>query len=174
MSARRYRRKRTAYSAKSLLVLILIVLLALVRSFVDEKEEPPTALEEGIYRVERTIDGDTLLLTNQARIRLLGADTPETVKPNHPIERWGPEASEFTKDFVTDREIRLQFDRERTDHYGRFLAYVWVDDQMLNEELLRAGMAKFLPQYPYSSSMKTRFRQAEQEAKDARRGIWSE
>lgn len=170
MSARRYRRKRSAYSVKSIIILLLI---ALIRVLGDNEEPPPTAIEEGIYRVERTVDGDTLLLTNEARIRLLGADTPETVKPNHPVEPWGPEATEFTKAFVTGRDIRLQFDRERTDRYGRFLAYVWVGDQMLNEELLREGLAKFLPQYPYSSAMKRRFSQAEQEAKDARRGIWS-
>ena len=172
MAKRPYRRKRAGYSAKSLVILILVALLALVRSLIDE-QGPPTALEEGVYRVQRAVDGDTLVLTNQARIRLLGADTPETVHPHKPVEPWGPEASDFTHSLVDGREVRLTFDRERTDRYGRFLAYVWIDDQLLNETLLRAGLAKFLPDYPYSSTMKTRFRQAEQEAKDAHRGIWS-
>ena len=171
MAKRPYRRRRTGYSTKSLVVLILVAILALVRSLVEQG--PPTALEEGVYRVERAVDGDTLVLANQARIRLLGADTPETVHPKKPVEPWGPEASDFTHSLVDGREVRLTFDRERVDQYGRFLAYVWVDDQLLNEELLREGLAKFLPQYPYSSEMKRRFRQAEQEAKDAHRGIWS-
>ncbi|NQT11874.1 MAG: thermonuclease family protein, partial [Planctomycetes bacterium] len=60
----------------------------------------PEVLSEGTYRVERVVDGDTLLLANRARVRLQGVDTPETVKPNHPVERFGPEASEFTRRFV--------------------------------------------------------------------------
>ncbi|MGD9128008.1 MAG: hypothetical protein PVH19_11575, partial [Planctomycetia bacterium] len=80
--SRRYRRKRPAYSTKSLLILILVILVALGQAFLEE--EPPDSLDPGIYHVERVVDGDTLLLTNQARIRLLGVDTPETVKKKSP------------------------------------------------------------------------------------------
>ncbi|MFH1266468.1 MAG: thermonuclease family protein, partial [Planctomycetota bacterium] len=109
------------------------------------------------------------------RIRLQGIDTPESVKPNHPVEPFGPEASEFTRRFVAEGggRVRLQFDRERVDKYGRFLAYVWVDDRMLNEELLRAGLATAETGFRYSKAMKDRFRRAEDEAKAAGRGIWS-
>ena len=69
--------------------------------------------------------------------------------------------------------MRLSFDRERVDHYGRFLAYVWVGDEMLNEALLRAGLARYEPQFRYSESIKRRFRQAEQDAKREGLGIWS-
>ncbi|MGD9126172.1 MAG: thermonuclease family protein, partial [Planctomycetia bacterium] len=102
-------------------------------------------------------------------------DTPETVKKNHPVEPWGPEATAFTRERITNAgyEVRLEFDRERKDHYGRFLAYVWIGDEMLNEELLRAGLGKFLPQFPYSASKKRLFLKAEQEAQDAQCGIWS-
>jgi micrococcal nuclease len=100
-------------------------------------------------------------------------DTPETVKPNHPVEPWGPQASEFTRQFVAGGPVRLEFDRERLDRYGRFLAYVWVGGRMLNEELLRAGLARMEPQYRYARTVKERFRRAEEEAKAAGRGIWS-
>ena len=165
-----YRRRR---ELAFLLVLAALVLLRLLQQ--DSSSVSPEALEEGTYRVERVVDGDTLLLTNGARIRLQGVDTPETVKPNHPVEPFGPEATEFTRQFIAqgNGSVRLQFDRERVDKYGRFLAYVWVGDRMLNEELVRAGLATAELEYRYSSTMKTRFRRAEKEAEDAARGIWS-
>jgi micrococcal nuclease len=153
-------------------VVAILVLVAAWRYF-STPPAPPDALAEGLYDVRRVVDGDTLLLTNHARIRLIGADTPETVKPNHPVEPWGPEASEFTRQFVAGKQVRLEFDRERVDKYNRFLAYVWVGERMLNEELIRAGLARAELQYHYSSAKKTRFRRAEAEAKSAGRGIWS-
>jgi len=139
------------------------------------RDRAPEALTEATYRVERVVDGDTLLLANRARVRLQGVDTPETVKPNHPAERYGPEASEFTRNFVAEAggAVRLQFDRERIDKYGGLLAYVWAGDRMLNEELVREGLATAETGYRYSNSMKTRFRRAEDQARAARRGIWS-
>jgi micrococcal nuclease len=133
----------------------------------------PEALPPGAYQVGRVVDGDTLLLSNGARVRLIGADTPETVKPNHPVEPWGKEATQFTREFVAGGEVRLEFDREEKDKYGRFLAYVWVDDRMLNEELIRAGLARAEPQYRYAAAMKRRFMRAEAEARKAGHGIWS-
>ncbi len=137
---------------------------------------PPESMAEGNYRVQRVVDGDTLLLTSGARVRLIGVNAPESVKPDHAVEPFGPEAGQFAKDFVARAggEVRLVFDKERVDQYGRFLAYVWVGDRMLNEELLRAGLARVERQYRYSPSIKTQFLRAESEARAARRGVWSE
>jgi micrococcal nuclease len=138
---------------------------------------PPTPvapLAEGTYRLQRVIDGDTIIVEPEATVRLIGVDTPETVKPQHPVEPFGPEATEFTKEFLSGGVARLSFDRERVDRFGRFLAYVWVDTRMLNEELLRRGLARFEPQFHYSQAMKQRFRKAQQEAQRAGEGIWSQ
>ncbi|MEX0937665.1 MAG: thermonuclease family protein [Pirellulales bacterium] len=168
--SRRYRRRPTVSTA----VVLLIVLLAILRAWQEAQQAPaPAALSEGMHTVERVVDGDTLLLTNKARVRLQGVDTPETVQPNHPVEPWGPESSDFTREFIGDGSVRLRFDLERKDRYGRFLAYVYKGERMLNEELLRAGLARARLEYRYSDTMKRRFREAEQEARDARRGIWS-
>ncbi len=138
-------------------------------------EPPPTQpLAEGVCRVERVVDGDTIHVAPHTIIRLIGVDTPETVKPEHPIEPWGPEASAFTRHFLSGGEARLTFDRERVDRFGRHLAYVWVGDAMLNEELLRQGLARFEPHFRYAQPVKDRFRQAQREAQQAHRGIWSE
>lgn len=157
-----------------LLVWLAIVLLVVWRLWTTATPEPDAApLVAGHYQIEYVYDGDTLLLTTGQRVRLIGVDTPETVKRDHPVEPFGPEATQFTRQFVSGGEVRLEFDRERLDRYGRSLAYVWVGDRMLNEDLVRAGLARFEPQYHYSETMKRRFRIAEEDAKSARRGIWS-
>ncbi|HEX3871260.1 MAG TPA: thermonuclease family protein [Pirellulales bacterium] len=147
--------------------------LAIGRPFFAKAPPTPEFLEETTYEVRYVVDGDTLQLANGARVRLMGVDTPETVKPNHPVEPFGPEATAFTKDFVRSGAVRLQLDHERRDRYGRFLAFVWVDDRMLNEELVREGLARFEPNFAYSSSVKTRYRHAQAEAQSQGRGIWS-
>ena len=136
---------------------------------------PPADLHEGDVAVVRVVDGDTLVLDHNVRVRLIGVNCPESVKPDTPVEPFGLEASNYTKREVAkvgDR-VRLQFDRERYDIHGRTLAFVWLGDRMLNEELLREGLARWEPHFNYASAMKTRFRKAESEARDARRGVWS-
>jgi micrococcal nuclease len=153
-----------------LALLILVIARLLVGPPPPSPVQPPA---EGSYAVRRVVDGDTIVIEPDAIIRLIGVDTPETVKPDHPVEPWGAEATEFTREFLSDGVARLSFDRERVDRYGRFLAYVWVGDRMLNEELLRNGMARYEPQFNYSGAVKNRFRRAQQDAQQHRVGIWS-
>jgi micrococcal nuclease len=136
---------------------------------------PPT-LTEGIHEIRRVVDGDTLLLESGARVRLVGVDTPEIVGEHTLAEAWGPEASQFTKDFIkrADDRVKLTFGNERIDDYGRYLAFVWVGDNLLNEELVRAGLAEARLRWRYSESMKRRLRLAQDEARRAKRGIWSD
>lgn len=143
--------------------------------------EPPLA--EGDYTVLRIVDGDTLLVSPQLsaaararpeiRLRLLGIDCPESVKPDHPVEPWAREAAEFTGQFVSGGSVRLRFDKRRLDRYDRYLAYVFVADKMLNEELLRAGLAVVSVFPGDSESMARRLRVAANEAEHAQRGVWS-
>ncbi len=153
------------------LVLIAVLLLRLADQFLPSS--PPDAIQPGVYPVERVVDGDTLLLACGARVRLIGSDTPETVKPDHPAEPFGHEATAFTERFVAEgnSQVRLEFDGPRKDRYDRFLATVWVGDRMLNEELLRAGLARLRSEFRFSPPLKARLRRAEEEAKDAQRGI---
>ena len=154
--------------------LVLAIVLLRWSGWLELPPQAPSGpLKPGIYQVQRVVDGDTLLLTNGHRVRLIGADTPETVKPNWPVEPWGPEATEFTRQFVAGGQIRLQFDGRPSDKYGRVLAHVWVGEQMLGEELVRAGLAKAVAKYNYDPTVKASLRAAENQAKAARRGIWS-
>ena len=82
--------------------------------------------------VERVIDGDTikvLLRGQDVTVRLIGIDTPETVKPNSPIECFGPEASDFATQMLDGQSVTLEFDASQgaTDTFGRALAYVWLE-----------------------------------------------
>lgn len=130
----------------------------------------------GEYQVERVVDGDTLLLRPHIRLRLQGLDAPESVRPDHPVEPWGPEASAFTRRFIEDADgrISVEVDGEPEDQYGRSLGFVWAGDRMLNEELLREGLAEARLGYAYSQEKKDRLRRAQQEAKRAGLGIWSD
>jgi len=155
-------------------LIAVIAALAAYQAARHTGETPlPEALAEGEHQVLRVVDGDTLLLANHARVRLIGVDTPETVRPEHPVEAWGPEASRFTQEFIARGPVRLTFDQERKDRFDRFLAYVWVDGQLLNEALLRAGLARAELRFHYSSSMKKRFRESQQAAQRERVGLWS-
>jgi micrococcal nuclease len=154
---------------------LICLLLVAWRAYTAKVPHSPERLDEGIHQVRRVIDGDTILLASGARVRLQGINTPETVMPNHPVEDWGPEASQFTKAFIkkAGNRVRLTFSLERKDKYDRFLAFVWSGDVMLNEELVRAGLAYARRDYRYSSAMKRRFTKAQDEAQRAGRGIWS-
>jgi micrococcal nuclease len=140
-----------------------------------DEPQAPESLDEGVHRVRRVVDGDTLLLESGARVRLQGIDAPEAARGSSPVEPWAPEASAFTKDFVADagQNVRLSFGLERKDRHGRFLAFVRNGDKMLNEELVRAGLAHARMDYRYSAVMKRRFAAAEKEARADKRGIWS-
>jgi len=167
-----YRRhKKTPSLAWALIVALFVVLRWYFGG--DLSSDPPTVLQPGVYRVRRVVDGDTLVLANEGRVRLIGANTPETVRPNHPVEPWGPEATEFTRRLVAGRDVRLEMDGRRTDKYGRFLAHVWIDDKWLGEELVRAGLAKAETSYHFSADRKKRLVAAQEQARLAERGIWS-
>jgi len=171
------RRFRSASPAVRWAVVALAVAILGYRAWQTQRSQPPVPAVEGLpagpCEIRRVVDGDTLLLENRARVRLIGVDAPESVKPDHPVEPWGPEASEFTRQFLQRGTPRLEFDRERVDRFGRYLAYVYVDDQLLNEAIIAAGLARMEPHFDYASAMKRRFRTAQQDAQRARRGIWS-
>lgn len=129
-----------------------------------------------LVHVKRIIDGDTLQLDNNNRIRLQGINAPESVKPNWPVEPYGLEASAYVKQRLAQAGymIRLTYDTEKKDQYGRTLAYVWVDNECLNETLVRRGLARASLQYHFSDSVKKRLRLAQDAARQDKQGIWSE
>ena len=95
--------------------------------------------------VDRVVDGDTFVAKKsngeQIKVRLIGVDTPETVKPNTPVQPYGKEASNYSKQHLNNKDVYLEYDKEKEDRYGRTLAYVWLDkNTMYNEELVKKGL----------------------------------
>ena len=148
--------------------------------------EPPQ-LQWGWQKVARVVDGDTFVLENGQRVRLIGADTPETVHPNRPAEPYGELASNYTKEIMklADHWVFLEDDGDKTDRFGRQLAMVWVlisrdsnpDDSkviLLNDMLIKLGIARAQTQYNYSQEMKDKFTQSEKEAREQKKRIWSQ
>jgi micrococcal nuclease len=100
------------------------------------------------YRVVDVLDGDTIVVRRRGgsdeTVRLLGVDTPETHHPTRPVQCYGPEASAYTASRLFGQVVRLEDDVERHDVYGRRLAYVYLDGENFEEELLREGYARLL------------------------------
>ncbi len=138
---------------------------------------PALAQNTQTVTVERVVDGDTIevnpTLSWTEDVRLLGVDTPETVEPGEPVEPYGPEASAFTKQQLEGKRVTLIFDQQKTDQYGRTLVYVRISGQSetFNETLLKQGYAQ-LYVVPPNNRYEARFSQAQDQARQAQRGIW--
>lgn len=132
----------------------------------------PQANGEMEATVKRVVDGDTFELATGEKVRMIGMDTPETVKPNHPVEAYGKEASNFTKELLTDQKVTLKFDVEPYDKYKRLLAYVYLSDgTFVNEKLVRDGYARIMT-IPPNVAHSDLFLAAEREAREQNRGLW--
>ena len=147
--------------------------------------EPP-GYEEAV--VERVVDGDTIvveiegrtegpgagmaLVGEEYRLRLIGIDTPESVKPDTPVECFGNEASAAAKALLEGQEVTLVKDVEEADQYDRLLRYVYLEGEMANARLVANGYASAYT-YPPNVRHADLFVQLEREAREADRGLWS-
>ena len=125
----------------------------------------------------RVVDGDTIRVVEDGReeaVRYIGVDTPETVKPDSPVECYGKAASAANRRLVEGEAVRLVGDVEARDRYGRRLAYVYRsrDDLFVNAELVRGGYAQPLT-VPPNVRHAERFRRLAEEARRAGSGLWT-
>jgi len=139
----------------------------------------------GNILVTRAVDGDTLVLENKERVRLIGIDTPEMHESNklyrdaqrsgqdvESIKRLGRQSYEFTKKLVEGKKVRLEFDVERYDKYKRILAYVYLEDgTFVNAKIVEEGYASLMT-YPPNVKYADLFLKLYQEARQNKRGLW--
>ncbi len=163
---------------------LLAGLLATREPALAPKEEVPIRTGE-YHRVVYANDGDTMKLDNGQRVRLIGIDTPEshenpklekdvkrTGKDKETLLAMGRRAASFTKKLLTDQQVRLEFDVEPHDRYGRLLAYVYLKDgTFVNEKIIREGYAYPLT-IPPNVKHAHEFKQWFDEARENKRGLW--
>lgn len=137
--------------------------------------------------IVRAVDGDTAVVKvdgQEKRVRFLGVDTPETVHPNKPVQFYGKEASNFTKESLNGRRVWLEYDSNPQDRYGRHLAYIWlknpktideasIRENMFNAKLLLGGYAKVMIIRP-NKRYEAEFKKFQAEAQRAKLGVWSQ
>lgn len=133
----------------------------------------------GLYDVVRVVDGDTIVVSidgTDTKIRMIGVDTPESVDPDKSQNTAeGEIASQWTKDHLSEKQVYLEYDVQKTDKYGRTLAYVYLDDKttMVQDELLRNGLAEVMTVLP-NSKYAAHFEEIEKQARKNKVGFWSE
>jgi micrococcal nuclease len=152
--------------------------------------EAPSASSSAVSSRSRTVehvtDGDTLILDGGERIRLIGIDTPEMHDEDRNgrtarreglnarlVDDYSSRARDFLEKTLSGRSVRLEYDQERKDKYGRTLAYVYrePDGLFVNAEMLKEGYGFAYTRFPFKYTEE--FRRLEREAKGSRTGLWS-
>lgn len=164
---------------KALLLLLIFIFLASgciqaeqtqIKTCDDAIAEIPQLIEEAqsypTAKVERIVDGDTLVLTNGEKVRLIGIDTPEKG------EEYYYEAGDYLGNLTLNKTLHLEKDISDTDKYGRSLYYLYTDDLFVNAEMVASGYAR---SYPYKPDTKHSFLFdcLQQQAKEQKLIIWS-
>lgn len=133
-----------------------------------------------LVKVLYVIDGDTILIEGNKKVRYIGMDTPKIKDPKKPVQCFGQAASDENKKLVEGKTVILEKDVSETDKYGRLLRYVWLEDDknasspgtFVNEYLVKNGYAHvstFPPDVKYADIFLT----AEKYARDNNLGLWS-
>lgn len=154
---------------KSPYTLIILVLLILTSYFISDLRGSDE------FIVKSVIDGDSIVLNDDesTNIRYLGIDTPEVLTYGSPGDPLSQEAKRLNESLIDRGKIRLEFDAERYDDYGRTLAYVFVNNIFVNEEIVKNGYARALIINP-NNKYADRILKAQEEARKEKRGIWGD
>ena len=180
-------------SMKRLVLCLVLLLSACGGHQVDlGRQSPATAADEPggyeIAEVTRVVDGDTVEVRITERsdgpgaglaeigetysVRLIGIDTPESVKPGSPVECFGKEASSATNSLLDGQTVTLVKDVEETDRYERLLRYVYLGEEMANARLVLNGYASAYT-YPPNVRHSRLLMELQRDARDNNRGLWS-
>ena len=171
---------------KQAIIALVILVASATAYYLQTHPDPQQALapttlmgtqQPGHYRVVRVSDGDTVNVDMNGKteaVRMIGVDTPESVKPNSPIQCYGREASDFTKKHLTHQSVRLEADPigDNRDRYDRLLRFVYTSDGTLwNEKLISEGYGFAYLSFQFSKQAD--FAAAQAKAQDAKLGLWS-
>lgn len=164
------------------LAIVLVVAVAQQAGWIEtgsNKQSPQSAVltnQPGMYAIDHFIDGDTIAVNMNGKvesIRMIGVDTPETHKPNSPVQCYGVAAAAYTKTLIANGRVRLASDSLSSDRdrYNRLLRYVYLPDgRLLQEELIKNGYGFAYTSFPFGKS--GQFTADQQAAKDNNKGLW--
>ncbi|PSJ67272.1 nuclease precursor [Brevibacillus brevis] len=128
-------------------------------------------------KVLEVVDGDTIKVKindKEETVRFLLVDTPETKHPKYGVQPFGKEASDFTKQLLTEKTVELEQDvNNGPDKYGRLLYYIYVDGKSVQEQLLEKGLARVAYVYVPNVKYVEQYRKIQEQAQKAGVGIWS-
>ena len=183
---------------KKQLIYVLVLILAVLQLFFKPDQLPKISLvptctgqacliptitnyEKQKTKVIRIIDGDTIEIEGNVKVRYIGVNTPELHDPKNPVECFGQAAADKNKRLVEGKEIFIQKDVSETDKYKRLLRYVWVEDPstssgqviFINDYLVRQGFAQ-VSTFPPDVRYVSQFLEAQKEAQKNNRGLWKE
>ena len=126
-------------------------------------------------RVVHIADGDTIRVQlddgRVERVRYIGVDTPESVKPGTPVQCFAKKASHFNASLVAGRKVTLRLDAEQRDRYGRLLAYVYAGSTFVNRALVARGYARTLT-IPPNVAHADEFARLARDARESGIGLW--
>jgi micrococcal nuclease len=172
----RFRRRHKTISSL-IFILALIYVVATQSGWLKDTAKNAQQADPGLYTINHYVDGDTIAVNMNGSvetIRFIGVDTPETHKPNTPVQCYGPEAADYTKAQVSHfGKVRLQADPLDTnrDVYGRLLRYVYLPNGiLLNEDLIKTGHGFAYLDFPFSK--KAEFKIDGETAQTSKVGVW--
>ena len=178
----RYAMRRFMWAAVGVVVLVGLV-TADRYGVLGRAPQPDLETYHGkTFRVVKVIDGDTLDIDapdrngRATRIRLWGVDTPETVKPDSPVEHFGPEASRFTRELCMGKQVRIELEPGTSSRgkYGRLLAWVFLPDgRLLNRVIVEQGYGYADPRF-FDHHLKRELLTLQSRARTARLGLWKD
>ena len=113
--------------------------------------------------VKRGIDGDTIELSDGRKVRYIGINAPEMTDKRKGILCFANMAKEKNKKLVEGKTVEMEKDVSDKDKYDRLLRYIWVNDQMVNLNLIKNGYAK-IATYPPDVKYKDLFLEANKTA----------
>lgn len=156
-------------------LLMLVILLLAGCGLADSTDTGGSTGQIGV-EVTSVIDGDTIKVMydgQEETVRYLLVDTPETNHPEFGEQPLGKEATEENKRLINSGEVTIEFDTgDRFDDYGRLLAYIYVEGESVQEQLLGSGLARVAYVFPPNTRYLNEFENAENRAKNEEAGIW--
>jgi len=131
-----------------------------------------TALLQEWNKVKWVNDGDTVVLSDGRHVRYIGINAPEIAHDHQKAEAFGYAAKKYNQSIVQSKKVRLEFDKEKYDRYGRLLAYIYLlDGTFINKKMIEKGYAYLLPRKPNVKCEKMLLK-TQRDAMSTKQGMW--